>query len=286
MLDKEQTPSPADTQNISVYNYETPRDFIHAIFQFKKNRRSSFSLRAWAKQMGFKNPTLLSDVLRGKRQPSERLIECLAKNLLLSQNELDYLKLLYSRANARNTAEKTAVEQLLYGIRPNLPIMQLSPSTLAMLDTWYYFVLIEMTELKDFDLKDIAGIVKKLGHRVSEKEVECALNRLKHLKLLVENSTGKLVKGTGEVFTLTFQEDTPEIKKQLKEIMENFLISYSKHPSEEKDCSSSNLTIEKKDLKKAKDLIREFHSRMWKLTVKGKAEHVYQFNSQFFRITE
>lgn len=65
-------------------------EILYAIFKKKQGRNPSYSLRAYARDLGI-SPGRLSVILNNKDQPGQRFLDCITRSKILSQTEKQYL---------------------------------------------------------------------------------------------------------------------------------------------------------------------------------------------------
>src|SRR4051812_12625590 len=88
--------------------FKDPKDYIHLEFELRKNRRPSYSMRAFARDLKF-SPSSLNDFIKGRVGMSESRIEQLAEFLKWQDERKNHFKdLVLSKfdkdAAIRNTA--------------------------------------------------------------------------------------------------------------------------------------------------------------------------------------
>jgi len=84
---------------LPIYYYQCPHQFLRDAWLAKKSANSSFSMRSWAKTLGFANNSPLSLMLKGSRPIPKKYIPAFTKSLSLSAKEPLFLETLidYSR---------------------------------------------------------------------------------------------------------------------------------------------------------------------------------------------
>jgi hypothetical protein len=104
---------------IEVFSFENPIHYVLAAFEHKKKKNDRFSIRAWSKQLGFANPSFLSDVLRGRRKLQIGLAEKIALNLKLPEDQRRYFEILVLRLNSRSELERSVYSTVLDSLKMN-----------------------------------------------------------------------------------------------------------------------------------------------------------------------
>lgn len=175
-----QTNSPKSFLNI--------QDFLVEALKDRQKKNSRFSLRAWSKQLGYKNPSLLSDVLCGRRKPSADLIKRISVNLKLKEEDEASFRGLCERIPSTTKSTKSNGNQhLKCGKKEKLNILELDKFRL--ISDWYHLAILELFLLKDFEPKP-KHIVSRLMNKIPRPFVHTALARLQRLGLIEETVTG------------------------------------------------------------------------------------------------
>lgn len=273
------------TTTTDVYEFSDPSAFLRACLGEKKEQNPSFSLRAWARQLGFSNPAILSRVLRGDRLLTPRLASQLAEKLKLDGDRRRYFELLalYTRAHA--PAEKTLYGDVLETIKPGNSTVQLSLDCFRAISEWYHLVILEMLNLKGFRA-DSHWISKRLGGAVSPEHVDLAIQRLIRLNLIRRTASGKLVRIPDAKLYVGQELPNDGIRNFHLQMIKKAQEALEKHPVQERDLSSTVVTLRKGQLAKCKSLIKRFHSEIVSQAARRDGEETYVFNTQLFKVTE
>ena len=95
-----------------LFSSQSLSDFIEAYILFQKDSKGAYSLRSLAREMGYKNPSLLSDISKGKRRPSNDFVTRLIDLLNLDTLESQYLRNLGELSSTEN-------QELIESLRSN-----------------------------------------------------------------------------------------------------------------------------------------------------------------------
>lgn len=85
---------------IDIFSYDCIYRLLNDILEAKKKRNPLFSLRAWAKQLGYKSPSGLSLMLKGDRPVSSTLLLAVIRTECFSGPEAEHLRILYYKSSA------------------------------------------------------------------------------------------------------------------------------------------------------------------------------------------
>lgn len=237
-------------------------------FQERQLQNARFSQRAFAQKLGVSSGAL-SEIFKGKRSLSPAQKKRMAEVLSLSpQEQLDFFE-----------------DDLPENLRPmRREVFQLSVDQFHLISEWWHFGILNLLRTRDFRL-DQDWIAARLGltAKVASEALE-RLFRLGHLK----RAGGKVlreharVETKDEFFDLSVQKSHLENTKLIeKSILEN--------PLEVRDHTSLTIAIHRKNMKRAKELIRVFQDqfeREIETARDGDADEVYRLSISFFPLTK
>jgi uncharacterized protein (TIGR02147 family) len=176
----------------------TPARSFRLLLQAELGRRcasnSHYSLRAFAKFLTVDHATL-SQLLRGKRRLTKRMIRKLGTRL-----GLDEEKIAAYCSYEENASPSPVQPASLHAIS------QMTYDTAALISDWYYYAILELTHLQGFR-PDSRWIARVLG--LTTDEVNIALTRLIRLGLLEMVSREQWVDRSGD--TTTSLEDLTQV---------------------------------------------------------------------------
>jgi uncharacterized protein (TIGR02147 family) len=237
-------------------------------FQERQLQNSRFSQRAFAQKLGVSSGAL-SEILKGKRALSPTQKKRMADTLQLSpQEQLDFFE-----------------DDLPENLRPmRREVFQLSVDQFHLISEWWHFGMLSLLRTRGFRL-DQDWIAGRLG--LSAKVASEALDRLFRLGHL-KRAGGKVlreharVETTDEFFDLSVQKSHLENAKLIeKSILEN--------PLEVRDHTSLTIAVSRKNMKRAKELIRLFEDQFEREIEAApdlQADEVYRLSISFFPLTK
>lgn len=252
----------ASASKNSLKNY---RVWLMDQFAQKKVRNPSYSLRAYARDLGI-SPTCLSEVLAKKRDLSKKNVLRISDRLELTPMQTNSLL-----AQAGLKADKQLESE---------EFLQLSEDTFAVISDWYYFAIIDLCKMK-IQSMDAAEITKRLG--ISSLEVKNAISRLERLKL-VEEKNGNL---TATTTTLSTTRNIPSsaIRKYHKQNLNLAEKSIDIDPVELREFSSITIPADLSRITEAKDMIMDFKRKLARFLETGGSTEVYTLAIQLFPVS-
>ena len=269
---------------MSIFNYESPRQFLLDFLADKQHKDSKYSIRSFARDMGLPSHTLLVMILQGKRPLRVRHAMFLAKGMALSSQERLFLQALIQFDSAEDPEEKKLCGLWLSDLHPTKEFKTRELSEFTVVSHWVHMAILAMTSVKDFDgTAEQAHL--KLRDKVSIHEVRAALERLLGLGLLTRTATGKL-KPTYE--RITSRNDVADLgaQKYHQGVMELAQKALEKVPVDRREFQAFSLAVPEEKIPLAKEMIRKFRSQFAKAIGSESGDHVYQMNIQLFPLTE
>ncbi|RZA05869.1 MAG: TIGR02147 family protein [Proteobacteria bacterium] len=266
-----------------IYGYQEPRLFLHDVLAQKQRANPLFSLRAWARQMGFRCHSSLVLLMSGKRKIRLEHCEKLNRALKLQGDQEKYLRLLVQMHASDSPREKEECATRLELLKPSAEETMLEAERFKLVADWIHMAILEMTKLKDFR-EDPSWIAARLGFGVREADVSDALQRLLSLELLTREE-GRLVK-TKNRLTTPKDRAGEGIREHHRQVLTNALQAIEAQSTDERVFNACTMTIAADRLNEAKELILKFRADMAKLMEKESGDETYQLGVQFFRLTE
>ena len=233
-------------------------------FEEGKQRNTRWSQRAFAKKLGLSSGAL-SEIMKGKRVLSLQIKKKLASKLQLSPLEqIDFFD-----------------EEMPAHLRiKRIEYVQLSSDQFHLISDWYHFAILSLINTKDF--KPLPSfIAQRLGLPIKiVLEAWERLFRLGHLaksgKKVIRNFPR--IETTDDMFDLSIQKAHLEDQKLIeKSLLEN--------PVTLRDQRSMTITMNKKDLARAKELIMIFQDQFSAEIETSPAEEVYRLSIALFPLT-
>ncbi len=267
----------------TLFQFSDPVEFLNHRLEYCKKVNPAYSLRAWSKQLGFRNPAFLSQILRGKRKLKPLLGEKIAQSLQLRPTEKKYFALIVLLANAKEGGAREAIYEQLKTMEKRESTQSLSLDLFRMMSDWYHIAILEMTELRDFR-SDAGWISRRLDGKISAASIQLAIQRLLRLNLVT--AKGPALRRVKSAW-LNIGGSIPNeaVRNFHRQMIEKGLESVTSQKWGERDIRGSTLTIQRKDFMEAKKLIERFHADLMQFAREGDGEDTYQMNTQFFRLT-
>lgn len=245
---------------------------INNKFQEKLSINPSYSLRSYSRFLEIA-PQVLSEIFNGKRHlPMKNADQIIVKLGLAPHNAYLFKKSLNStKSRLKDIAKLSLSEEHILSNERHFKIIA----------EWEYYAIITLLEIKEsFDSEK--KIALRLG--LSELRVKYVLDILIKEKLIIRNSSRIFKKITNKLSTT---QDIPSLalKKGHQELLKLASAKIETIAIQDRFYSASTIAIKKEKLLAAKELIREFRSKLSRFIASDQADEVYQMNIQLFPLT-
>ena len=264
--------------NETSYYPDNYRRYLTDMFENRSLRNPSYSMRAYARDLGMGTSTLL-EVLQGKYGLSKARIDKVAKNLNLTEVQTEHFNDLIIRDHSRNIQEREEAAERIQ-LRLKSSMQTITQDGFRAISDWYHMALLELMAMSNFQ-SDTAWMSKKLN--LPELTIKEALDRLERLDLVIKTDKG---------FELTddfsaIGDDTPSeiIRKFHRQILEKAMFALDCQPTNKRENSSTIFAINKEDIPKAKKKLVKFRREFSGLLSKTPEKNdVYCLSMQFFSL--
>lgn len=257
-------------------NYRT---YLISELELRKRRNPSYSLRAFARDLGVP-VSRLSEVINGKVGLSEERAVKIAERLGFSTSDKELFVNLVLSEHSRSAVIKKLSQQRVQ--QRNEFFTHIGEDTFKLISDWHYAAIMEILISSKVN-HDTDMFAKRLG--ISPELVDSSLERLERLNL-IEKQDGAWVCKHGQQTTAT---DIPSeaIRSFHRQVMTKAMAALDQQPVANRDISSLMVSINKSQIPIAKQRIESFRrSLMVELEAEPNRESVYCLSMQFFEITE
>ena len=251
------------------------RSFLQLEIVQRCKTNPQYSVRAFAKLLKIDSSTL-SQILRGRRAITERLVMRLGDRLSLSPTEIK--RFLNNNRPHRDPSDKKAKRAARRD-----PGYNLSVETYHLIADWYHFAVFELVTVIGFE-SEPKWIARKLGITVMEAQV--AIERLKRLGLIIVAPNGDYKQGSSFITTTGNPFTDLALRRVQAQILSKSMTALEEIPFEQRDHTGTMMAIHSKRLPKAKEMIREFRRSLCEyLQQDTKRDCVYQLGVSLFPLT-
>ncbi|MCM2279060.1 MAG: TIGR02147 family protein [Oligoflexia bacterium] len=255
------------------------RDVLRTEYARRRNRNPSYSLRAFARDLDIAY-SRLNEVINAKRGISAVAADRLAMNLGLSETEKNIFVAQVEASHGRSNAVRNRAQARARELRAQTEQNSIQLDAFEMISHWYHYAILELPALKEFQA-DPQWIADRLG--ISRTEAEGAISRLFRVGLLRKTKTG-FEPARDFTFSTT---DIPSagLKRHHEQILAKATDAIHFQDIHERDLSAVTVAIDRKDIPKAKEMLKTFRRQfMREMEKSADRDAVYSLALQFFRI--
>lgn len=254
--------------------------FLKAYCKIKTENSRYFSLRQLSQKMGYKTPSLLSDILNQKRSPSLDILQRFSDVQSLEALEMQFLKNLMiietsslSEAKARAQKENDLICQLWQDSSFKSP----ESHQFSSLD------VIIMGKIDDNQGITIEELVENYSELIPYSTLVERLELMLKRGDIVEDENRKLLRGNKINFSLAGSQSFPELRDLIERAADQ------KESTRQQDILTLNLS--QKKFMQAKEILRHACQNIYMLALEehenpnSEPSEIYTLYSIFFQVT-
>lgn len=275
---------------IDIYHYTNYRKFLHDYYKHAKSKDTRISYEYIRRKIGYKSRSFYYQVVTGKTNISLEMAYKFAKRFLkLNTKQTEYFQLLVLYNQAKSLESKTSYSQQLATFKFPVKTKKLFEDHYKLLSNWYYLAMRELLTISKFKGqtdREYAELGKKLTPSIKPHQVKAAINLLKKLRLIKRNPQGFYKRVNQNI------EFPPELDPHLSLNLMVKTMDLSKEailrgPKNSRSFEAVTLSITFRGVERIIQEIGELINRITSISndPSEAADRVYQFNCQFFPLT-
>jgi len=184
----------------AIYEYLDYRAYLTDWFQWKKEDSPRFSHRGFVRRVGQKSPSLVVDLISGRRGLTSEMLTPFAKAMGLGAEERRYMGLLVDLQRAKSPEKRNVIWEKISARRRFQRAHCIEGDSFQYLSDWCYPAIRELALREDFRA-DPHWIAATLRPQISVTRAKKALTALFELGMLVTGDNGKVTQADGAVVT-------------------------------------------------------------------------------------
>jgi uncharacterized protein (TIGR02147 family) len=170
-------------QEPSVFDTLSHRDYLQRWFDWKKASNTRYSHRAFAMAAGQRSPSLLLNVIKGRRNLTDETVTAFCKAMKLPAADAGFFRLLWAFDAANTPEERNAAWRRIAATQHFRRSHRLEGEAFRYLSTWYLPAIRELALCPGFR-PNPSWIARTLRPRIREREAAAALTTLQDLGML------------------------------------------------------------------------------------------------------
>jgi uncharacterized protein (TIGR02147 family) len=256
-------------------------EFLLTEFARRKLRNESYSLRAFARDLEL-SASRMSELLKNKKNLSEKLAHRIAERLRLKANDRDHFKNLVLASSSRDASVRGLAKDRLAQARQLDQMTRLSNDQFQLIADWQHAAILELTQVEGFR-SDSRWIAKQLGLGVSQ--IEEAISRLVRCGLLHIAKDGSL-EARPEIFNTFSETPSTAIRRFHRQVLSMAIESTIEDDVAEREHASTILAIPKSQLHVFREKMNRFVLDFWKSIEHEPKNALYGLTIQLFPIRD
>ena len=270
---------------VRIFDYDNFRTYLKDVYFQGKTQDLKYSFRFFARAAGYKSPSILKEIIEGKKNLSLNGIARFAKALKLNQQETSFFRSLVLLGQSTTAEEKLKHVREVTRSRAYKKVHPLADSQYLYFKHWYFSAVREIVALPGFK-EDPHWIAKNIVPAISPLEARRAVEGLLKLGLLIRDDRGKLIQAESNI-TTPDEVSSTYVGNWHKEYLKRAAESIDSVPRERRDISAVYFTFSNENLRVLKDLFHKFRRDVLEIADQQENKNaVYQMNMQLFPIAK
>ena len=267
-----------------IQKYLEYRTYLSDWFAWKKSNSPRFSHRGFVRRVGQKSPSLILDLMAGRRRLTPQMVGPFAEAMKLSAGDRRYLALLVELERAKTPEQRNAVWDQISAKRRFEAAHNLEGGSFRYLSDWCYPAIRELALRPDFKA-DPEWVASMMEPRISIARAREALQALFELGMLVEGDDG-VVQADGAIVTPS-EVTGLAVHNYHQGMIDRARDGIVDVGPKERHYTGVTVCIPEALMPKIKDEINRFAERLLDLCDGSEegAERVYQFHMMAFPLS-
>lgn len=267
-----------------IYAHLDYREWLRLWFDWKKSQNPRFSHRAFVRRTGQKSPSLLADVIGGRRNLTPGGVDGFVRALSLTGAREAFFRELVQLDQAKTAPERAEALERITATRHFRKAQRLEGASLRYLSHWSYPAVHELAGCDAFR-GDPVWIAATLRPVITERQARDALEVLETLGLLVRDADGALRQGSGTLTTPHQASSTVSFVYHTG-MIDRARESLTSFPSKERHFCGVTVAIPESLMPNLKAELNQFQERLLAMCDEATgADRVVQLNLQLFPLS-
>ncbi len=275
------------TSKANLKDFTDYRTFLHHYVRDAKRKQRGWSCRGWAKRLGFSDPSTLTKILNGQREPGPEVTRRLTTYFEFSPKETEYFEAMVKLGRTKTKASATAMSEVLSKLVDRAPrATLLEEKAFLLVADWFCFAVRELMRRPDFR-DDPAWISRRLRFKVSPSEIRRAVQVLVDLGLAKRGADGS-VAHSEEAVDVGRDVPSQAIRHYHLQMLDHAKTALEEIPADGREFAANAFVMDPNRLAEAKRRIREFKHRFreeFEAADPNTAAEVFHLEMGFFPVT-
>jgi uncharacterized protein (TIGR02147 family) len=270
---------------IDIHDYLDYRSFLGDWFRWKKSVSARFSHRGFVRRVGQKSPSLIVDLIAGRRALTPPMVDGFSAAMGLDAESRKFFGLLVDLERAKTPDKRNAVWEQMSARRRFQAAHGIEGDSFRYLSDWSYPAIRELALRPDFRA-DPAWVAGMLRPKISVPHARDALAALFELGMLVTDDDGEVSQADGAVVTPT-EVLGLAVHNYHQGMIDRARDAIVDIPASERHYTGVTVCIPETLVPRIKDEINTFAERLLELCdgAEDTAERVYQLHLMAFPLS-
>jgi uncharacterized protein (TIGR02147 family) len=251
---------PVQASTVDIYSYFDYREYLQAVYSWRKQYDKKFSHRLFSREAGLSSPNYLFRVLKGERNLKGGYIAKFCKALRLTRCERRYFAALVRFNSEHETDKKEGLLQTLLSLRYRKVIYRIDDKKLRFFERWYYPVIRELAVILDWK-NDFKVLARNCVPRITAEQAENAVAYLLKTEFLKQNSDGRYIR-TEPIISSGDEVKSTVLRNYHRQTLSQCIEALDTVDLEDRDISSVTLSVSRKTFGIIKKEIQDFRKRL------------------------
>lgn len=247
-------------KEINIYCYFDYREYLNAVYHWKKRNEKGYSHRIFSHEAGISSPNYLFRVLKAERNLSDKYCEKFCGALHLTPGERLYFTTLVQFNNESEISKKETLLRSLLSLRYRRGIHRIDDKKLQFFSKWYYPVIRELAVILNFN-GDYNMLARSCIPRITAQQATNAVAYLYKTGFLRQDSNGAFMR-TDPVISSGDEVKSTVLRKYHRKVLSQSIESLDSIEPENRDISSLTLSVSQKTYFAMKKEIQDFRKRL------------------------
>lgn len=257
-----------------IYECNSLSEILSTIFDRRRNKNTSYSLRAFARDIQL-SPSRLSEVLNGAKGLNADTAHLIATHLKLKPQEKKFFLDTILAYASRNKQVRELAKERIEKLRRSKLLLELQVDQFKIIADWYHPAILELTQLSTFE-NNYHWIANKLG--LTYAQTKTAVERLKKVGLIQILADGQWQVNPDAY--QTFSKSSSAVKQFHTEVLEKSLHSVKNDLPNDREMQAMILAIPKSELSNFSAKMRDFLRECWEDINGIPKDELYSFSIQ------
>lgn len=265
--------------------YSNYRKFLKDLYADKKKRFPFFSNRYFCRKSGVKSPSLLKEVIEGKRNLTDKTITAFARGFGLNENDTKFFNLLVLFNQSKDPQVKQQLLEQMRGLTRKVKQEVIPIDLYAYYSKWYHPVIRELACILDWK-DDFSLLARSVSPPIKKTEALKSVTLLLELGFLIRTDDGKY-KQSHPAITTGREVTSVGVRSLNRHLSIMGTEAVDRFPPTERDITSLTIGVSPKSYSLIKEEIQEFKNRVIRIVDDDKeSNRVYNLNVHLFPLSE